>query len=120
MINVSGKRNQKNYQQEAKNGKEELFSLWEIACFMASIRGNWAKTVLSKYAILLALQFKRSSKVILHIGRNNAGKKEAAADKVLDTLMDLKKENETTIPDCTVVLSTLMRRMVNRVSRKDH
>ena len=61
---------------------------------------------------------KKPSKVILHVGTNDAVNKEATADKILDALLDLKKEIETTLPDCTVVLSMPIRRLDNRAAGK--
>ena len=61
---------------------------------------------------------KKPSKVILHDGTNDAVNKEATTDQILDALLDLKKEIETTLPDCTIVLSMPMRRLDNRAAGK--
>ena len=61
---------------------------------------------------------KKPRKVILHIGTNDAGNKAATAGKILDTLLNLKKEIETALPDCTVVLSTPTKRTDNGAAGK--
>ena len=47
---------------------------------------------------------------IIHIGTNDAGIKEATADKIIDKLLELKKEVENKLPEATIVISTLLKR----------
>ena len=61
---------------------------------------------------------KKPSKVILHIGTNDAGNKAATAEKILNALLDWRKEIETVLSDCTDVLSTPTKRMGNGAAGK--
>ena len=42
---------------------------------------------------------------MLHIGTNDVTEKETTADKILDALLDLKKDIESELPECEVVIS---------------
>ena len=53
---------------------------------------------------------KKPSTVIIHVGTNDAGIKEATADKIVDKLLELKKEVENKLPEATIVISTLLKR----------
>ena len=53
---------------------------------------------------------KKPSKVVVHVGTNDASTKGATADKIIDALLDLKKEIETTLPEAIVVISTPLKR----------
>ena len=53
---------------------------------------------------------KRPSTVVIHVGTNDAGIKGATADKIIDKLLELKKEIETKLPEATVVISTPLKR----------
>ena len=48
---------------------------------------------------------KKPTKIILHIGTNEVTEKETTADKILDALLDLKKDIESELPECEVVIS---------------
>ena len=48
---------------------------------------------------------KKPTKIILHIGTNDVTEKETTADKILDALLDLKKDIESELPECEVVIS---------------
>ena len=41
----------------------------------------------------------------MHIGTNDVTEKESMADKILDALLDLKKDIESKLPECEVVIS---------------
>ncbi len=131
VTNVNGNRNQTTSQQEAHTwkkgtvlimGDSMLYGIDEkkiskngtvkVRCFSGS-----TITDLQKF-YMQPLLTKKPSKVILHVGTNDAVNKEATADKILDALLDLKKEIETTLPECTVVLSTPMKRMDNGAAGK--
>ena len=53
---------------------------------------------------------KKPSTVVIHVGTNDAGIKGATADKIIDKLLELKKEIETKLPEATVVISTPLKR----------
>ena len=59
---------------------------------------------LKNYCIMLLLQ-KQPSKVILHVGTNNASLKNANPDQILNALLDFKKDIEDQVSGCVVVLS---------------
>ena len=52
----------------------------------------------------------KPSTVVIHIVTNDAGIKGATADKIIDALLELKKEIETKLPAAVVVISTPMKR----------
>ena len=56
---------------------------------------------------------KQPSKVILHVGTNNASVKNASPDQILNALLDFKKDIEDQIPGCIVVLSMPTKRFHN-------
>jgi len=56
---------------------------------------------------------KQPSKVILHVGTNNASLKNANPDLILNALLDFKKDIEDQIPGCIVVLSMPTKRFDN-------
>ena len=56
---------------------------------------------------------KQPSKVILHVGTNNASVKNASPDQILNALLDFKKDIEDQIPGCIVVLSMPTKRFDN-------
>eukprot|EP00112_Aurelia_sp_Birch-Aquarium-sp1_P010722 Seg2283.5 transcript_id=Seg2283.5/GoldUCD/mRNA.D3Y31 product="hypothetical protein" protein_id=Seg2283.5/GoldUCD/D3Y31 len=56
---------------------------------------------------------KKPSKVILHVGTNNASLKNANPDQILDALLDFKKDIEDQVPGCMVVLSMPTKRFDN-------
>ena len=56
---------------------------------------------------------KKPSKVILHVGTNNASLKNANPDKIVDALLDFKKDIEEHLPGCVVVLSMPTKRFDN-------
>ena len=49
---------------------------------------------------------KTPSTVIVHVGTIDAGIKGATAYKIIDNLLDLRKEIENKLPEATVVIST--------------
>ena len=53
---------------------------------------------------------KKPSKVVVHVGTNDASTKGATADKIIDALLELKKEIETKLPEAIVVISTPLKR----------
>ena len=56
---------------------------------------------------------KQPSKVILHVGTNNASLTNASPDRILDALLDLKKKIEDQVPGCVVILSMPTKRFDN-------
>ena len=48
----------------------------------------------------------KPSKVVVHVGTNDASTSGATADKIIDAFLELKKEFETKLPESTVVIST--------------
>ena len=52
---------------------------------------------------------KQPSTILIHVGTNDAGIKGATADKIIDNLLELKKELETKLPEATVVISTTLK-----------
>ena len=56
---------------------------------------------------------KKPSKVILHVGTNNASLKNANPDQIVDALLDFKKDIEEQLPGCVVVLSMPTKRFDN-------
>ena len=129
--NVSGNGNQNASQQEAHTWKRGTVLIMgdsilhgidekklskngtvKVRCFPGS-------TISELHAFYIKpLISNKPSKVIRHVGTNDAGNKAASAEKILDALLDLKKEIETALPDCTVVLSTPMKRMDNGAAGK--
>ena len=56
---------------------------------------------------------KKPSKVILHVGTNNASLKNANPDQILDALLDFKKDILDQVPGCMVVISMPTKRFDN-------
>ena len=56
---------------------------------------------------------KKPSKVILHVGTNNASLKNANPDQILNALLDLKKDIGDQVPGCMVVISMPTKRFDN-------
>ena len=48
---------------------------------------------------------KEPTKIILYIGTNDVSEKETTADKILDAFLDFKKNTESELPECEVVIS---------------
>ena len=78
----------------SKNG------LVKVRCFPGSTINEM------KNFYMQPLLCKKPSKVILHVGTNDAAFKESTADSILDGLLETKKEIESKLPKATVVLST--------------
>ena len=53
---------------------------------------------------------KKPNTVIIHVGTNDANIKGATADKIIDKLLELKKEIENKLPEAAVVISTPLKR----------
>ena len=57
---------------------------------------------------------KKPSKIISHVGTNNAGLKNANPDRILVALLDFKKDIEDQVPGCMVVISMPTKRFDNK------
>ena len=82
----------------SKNG------LVKVRCFpgstVADLKNFYMQPLLSK----------KPSHVIMHIGTNDAANKDSTADIILNSLLDIKKEIEATLPNVTVTVSTPIKR----------
>ena len=82
----------------SKNG------LVKVRCFpgstVADLKNFYMQPLLSK----------KPSHVIMHIGTNDAANKGSTADIILNSLLDIKKEIEATLPNVTVTVSAPIKR----------
>ena len=65
---------------------------------------------------MVPLLRKRPTKVIAHIGTNDASKATSSADSILNAILDLKKRIEELVPECEVIVSTPVSRFDNKAA----
>ena len=65
---------------------------------------------------MVPLLRKRLTKVIVHIGTNDASQGTSSADSILNAVLNLKKRIEELFPECEVIVSTPVRRFDNKAA----
>ena len=78
-------------------------ALVKVLCFPGSTISNLHRHYMQP------LISKKSSTDVIHIGINEVGIKRDTADKIIDSLVELKKEIEVRLPEAAVVTPTLMK-----------
>ena len=76
----------------------------KVRCFpgstMSDLQSHYMQPLISK----------KRSKVVVHVGTNDADTKGATADKIIGAHLEVKKEIKTKPPGATVVISTPLKR----------